>query len=166
MPFFNVTKNQKISAGKSILAVLIVAMCAVFLYTPYSDDAQVSPEVSRSVPATEVTLPSQGTLKWSSTRDMSSDENAMHHFKKHGHEFGFKNEEKYIQAANDFVTKPPEGTLTVKQVDGDQVFFNPKKNWFAVVSYKGQIRTFYRLDPKIHGYKSNTEYFNAQASRK
>lgn len=114
----------------------------------------------------EVVLPLQGTLEWSSTRDMSSAENAHHHFEKHGKEFDFHNEKSYIQAANDFVTHPPDGTLTVKQVDGDQVFYHPQKNWFAVVSYKGQIRTFYRLDPKIHGYKSNTEYFNAQANRK
>ncbi len=136
------------------MAVVIVATSFSFLY------------FSKEPAVPDVMLPEQKVLEWSSTRDMSSSENAEHHFEKHGDEFGFGSKDVYIQAANDFVTNPPEGTLTVKQVDGDRVFFNPNKNWFAVVSYKGQIRTFYRLDPKIHGYKSNTEYFNAQAQRK
>ena len=114
----------------------------------------------------EIILPKQAVLEWSATRDMSSEENAQHHFEKHGKEFDFHNEKVYVQAANDFVTNPPEGTLTLRQKDGDEVFYNPQKNWFAVVSYKGQIRTFYRLDPKIHGYKSNVEYFNAQAGKR
>lgn len=155
MPIFSPTAHKQLSVWRTLLAAVIVATCFAILY--FSKPPTGTPDVI---------LPEQKVLGWSSTRDMSPDENAEHHFDKHGDEFGFKTKEVYLQAANDFVSSPPDGTLTVKQVDGDQVYFHPDKNWFAVVSYKGQIRTFYRLDPQIHGYKSNAEYFNAQAGRK
>ncbi len=139
--------------------LLAVLSAALVCYSVWTHD--------RSVPSDAASLPRQLYAKeWSSTREMSADENAEHHFEKHGDEFGFTSEDQYIRAANDFVGSPPEGTLTAKQTDGDTVYFNPATDWFAVVSYKGQIRTFYKLDPKIHGFKSNTEYFNAQARRK
>ena len=32
-----------------------------------------------------------------------------------------------------------------------------------VKTRSGYIRTYFRLNPRIHGYASNTDYFNAQA---
>ncbi len=147
------SKRDKVKVrGVAALLIFLLLMAGSFWLEKSRDPA--------------VVLPKQVVLEWSSTRDMSSEENAQYHFEKHGKEFDFHNEKVYVQAANDFVRDPPEGTLTVRQQDGDEVFYNPSKNWFAVVSYKGQIRTFFRLDPKIHGYKSNVEYFNAQASKR
>ncbi|HOO51471.1 MAG TPA: hypothetical protein PLK94_09320 [Alphaproteobacteria bacterium] len=159
----NPNNHHKVTPWKSITAIVILGLS--FALLQFSNIEKKEHQEKGAV-AESVQLPFQGKLAWSETRDLSSAENATHHFEKHGKEFDFHNEKSYIQAANDFVTNPPEGTLTVQQVDGDHVFYHPQKNWFAVVSYKGQIRTFYRLDPKIHGYKSNTEYFNAQASRR
>lgn len=90
-------------------------------------------------------------------------ENATKHFKKHGHEFGFKTESEYVAAAVAFTTNPPQGVMQNIQRDGDTAFYNPKTAEYAVKSKRGFIRTYFKLDPKIHGYKSNTDYFNAQA---
>jgi len=156
--------HNKVTPWKTGLTVVVLLL--FFGLLQFSNMERSSHKAALAAEDVSVSLPYQGTLEWSSTRDLTAEENARQHFQKHGKEFAFHNKEVYVQAANDFVTNPPEGTLTIKQVDGDQVFYNPEKNWFAVVSYKGQIRTFYRLDPKIHGYKSNVDYFNAQASRR
>lgn len=144
---------------RKITSVVIFLMALAF-YSVWSDRAPA--------PATgPIQLPKHTIVReWTSTRDMSSDENAEHHFEKHGDEFGFTTEFEYVAAANDFIGAPPPGTLSTRQTDGDTVYFNPTTDWFAVVSYKGQIRTFYKLNPKIHGYRTNTEYFNAQAQRR
>lgn len=101
---------------------------------------------------------------WTRGRQMSSAQNAAQHFKKHGHEFGFKTEAEYVAAAVAFTTNPPADVLQNIQKDGDTAFYNPKTAEYAVKSKRGLIRTYFKLDPKIHGFQSNTDYFNAQAA--
>jgi|GEM_PF-2596136 len=91
-------------------------------------------------------------------------ENATKHFQKHGHEFGFKTEQEYVAAAVKFTTEPlPTAVLKNIQRDGDVAFYNPKTAEYGVRSKNGYIRTYFKLNPRIHGYKTNTDYFNAQA---
>jgi filamentous hemagglutinin len=71
----------------------------------------------------------------------------------------------YIKAANEFVTHPPVGTLTIIQRDGDTVYYHPDKNWFAVKNKQGAPRTFFRPDPAIHGFETNLDYFKHQEYR-
>lgn len=89
-------------------------------------------------------------------------ENAAEHFAKHGQEFPFATEAAYVKAAQSFVRQPPPGTLMTVQDDGDRVYYNPELNFFAVTSPQENIRTFFRPDPKVHGYKTNMDYFHAQ----
>jgi pyocin large subunit-like protein len=101
---------------------------------------------------------------WSKGPTGNAAENAARHFKKHGHEFGFKTEAEYVAAAVQFTTEPlPEGVLKNIQKDGDTAYYNPKTAEYAVKSKKGFIRTYFKLNPQIHGFQSNTDYFNAQA---
>lgn len=101
---------------------------------------------------------------WSRGPTGNAVENASRHFKKHGHEFGFKTEAEYVAAAVQFTTEPlPDGVLKNTQKDGDTAYYNPKTAEYAVKSKKGFIRTYFKLNPKIHGFQSNTDYFNAQA---
>lgn len=90
--------------------------------------------------------------------------NATKHFKKHGRDFGFKTEQEYVAAAVKFTTEPlsPEVLVNI-QKDNDIAFYNPKTAEYAVKTRNGYIRTYFRLNPRIHGYASNTDYFNAQA---
>jgi len=101
---------------------------------------------------------------WSRGPTGDAAENATHHFKKHGHEFGFISEQEYVAAAVKFTTEPlAVGVLKNIQKDNDVAFYNPKTAEYAVKSKKGFIRTYFKLNPHIHGYASNTEYFNAHA---
>ena len=45
--------------------------------------------------------------------------------------------------------------------NGDIVRYNPAINEFGVVSSKGDIRTYYKPDPAVHGKGANLDYFNA-----
>ena len=103
---------------------------------------------------------------WTRGRQMSGAENARHHFQKHGQEFGFKTEAEYVAAAVAFTTNPSDAVMQNRQKDGDTAFYNPKTAEYAVKSKHGLIRTYFKLDPKIHGFQSNTDYFNAQAAGK
>jgi pyocin large subunit-like protein len=102
---------------------------------------------------------------WTPGAQRDSESNAIAHFKKHGHEFPFSSHDEYIRAALDFILNPPPGTLSVVQSDGDHVYYNEQKNYFAVTNRTGNIRTFFRLDPDIHGYPTNMDYFRAQERR-
>ena len=106
----------------------------------------------------------EGGSVWSGGK--RSAENATQHFQKHGAEFPFKTEAEYVEAAQDFVQHPPAGTQISVQDDGDQVYYNAQLNYFAVTSPEQKIRTFFRPDPKIHGYKTNQDYFQAQVAKK
>lgn len=102
---------------------------------------------------------------WTFKPGVSSEENASRHFEKHGAEFPYTSEKDYITAAIAFTKRPPPGTLSVVQSDGDTVYYNPEANFFAVKDDEGRIRTFFRPDPEIHGYPTNMDYFKAQEGR-
>lgn len=90
--------------------------------------------------------------------------NATYHFNKHAHEFGFKTEQEYVAAAVRFTSEPLlPNVITNIQRDSDVAYYNPKTAEYAVKTKRGFIRTYFKLNPKIHGYATNTEYFNAQA---
>ena len=132
-------------------------------------NVQLPPEVAASLPSVQSVVPPSaspiGGEVWTKAGDAGSDGNATRHFQKHGAEFPFGSKEAYVRAAVEFVVSPPPGTLSVVQSDGDHVFYNPDENIFAVTNRQGKIRTFFRPDPKIHGYPSNMAYFHAQEGR-
>jgi pyocin large subunit-like protein len=101
---------------------------------------------------------------WSRGPTGNASENATKHFKKHGRDFGFKTEQDYVAAAVKFTSEPlSPDIMTNIQKDNDMAFYNPRTGEYAVKSKAGFIRTYFRLNPRIHGYASNTDYFNAQA---
>lgn len=100
---------------------------------------------------------------WTRGRSGDAASNAAQHFQKHGKEFGFRTEQEYVAAAVAFTSSPSKDIMQNKQHDGDTAFYNPKTAEYAVKTKRGLIRTYFKLDPKIHGFKSNTDYFNAQA---
>ncbi|MEZ4959579.1 MAG: DUF6531 domain-containing protein [Saprospiraceae bacterium] len=100
---------------------------------------------------------------WSATHNKSSTKNAFGHWKKHGKEFPeYKNSVQYVKGANDFVKKPPSGTLMKTKPNGDKVFYHPPTNTFAVQNSAGSPKTMFRPDPSKHGHATNLDYFNAQ----
>lgn len=136
--------QNKTSAGIAGFVLLFL------LYFVFSENPKPAPQVSPIVKTDIWTTP----------------QNAIEHFQKHGEEFTAKTVDAYIGAAHDFVTRPPQGTLTTKQQDGDTVYFHPSTGRFAVVRQDGKIRTYFVREENLNGYKSNMQYFNEQAGRK
>jgi len=100
---------------------------------------------------------------WSSTKKLSSVENAFGHFKKHGGEFpGIENAKQYVDAARRFTGSPPSGALTKVRGNGDVLIYDGATNTFGVRAADGVPRTMFRPDPAKHGYPTNLDYFNAQ----
>ncbi len=154
--------------GASVRRLVILAAVVIFFGGQMMGlwDAPSLVKVNVAEPETLVEAlapPTAGAEVWSGGK--RSAENATRHFDKHGGEFPFLTEEEYVQAAQDFTSHPPPGTRIVVQEDGDQAYYSPERNFFAVTSPDGKIRTFFRPDPKIHGYKTNDDYFAAQGAR-
>lgn len=149
------SRQKKISG---VIAALIIA-----LFT-WGYDYFVAEQGSSTPIQTIQTANVNMSKIWTRGRHTSAAENATQHFIKHGKEFGFKTEAEYVTAAIDFTTKPSADVMQNIQRDGDTAFYNPKSAEYAVKSKRGLIRTYFKLDPKIHGFQSNTDYFNAQAN--
>ncbi|WP_168734251.1 two-partner secretion domain-containing protein [Pseudothauera nasutitermitis] len=85
------------------------------------------------------------------------------HFARHGSDFGARNALEYQSQADRFLTvSKPVGVLEKVRPNGDVVRYNPATDEFGVISSSGNIRTYYKPDPAVHGKGSNLDYFNAQ----
>lgn len=76
------------------------------------------------------------------------------HFNKHGDEFGYENEQEYLEGANDVIADKKSLHKTEAE-DGDHVFFQESTGSIVFVSQDGYIRTYFKPDDGI-------EYFNRQ----
>jgi RHS repeat-associated protein len=101
---------------------------------------------------------------WSPGKDNDPVENLADHFGRHGGDFpNLQTVQQYADAARNFLSDPPPGTLTINRTSGDVVRYHPESNTLGISDCNGTPRTFYKPDPKIHGYETNMDYFNAQA---
>jgi pyocin large subunit-like protein len=90
----------------------------------------------------------------------SSEEKLTDHFKKHRREFNFESETEYLRSAQAFIsTMGNENVLLKIRDDGEIVLYNPFTNEFAVLTWYGIIRTYFKPDPKIHKKPTNLDYF-------
>ncbi|WP_186310825.1 hypothetical protein [Paraburkholderia sp. BCC1886] len=93
---------------------------------------------------------------WSSTKDKTPAENAYGHSTKHGDEFPqYQNSVQYVQAAQDFVENPPDGTLTKTRPNGDTLYYDPATNTFASKTKDGAPKTMFKPS-------AGMEYWNRQ----
>ncbi|WP_269765165.1 hemagglutinin repeat-containing protein, partial [Burkholderia ubonensis] len=93
---------------------------------------------------------------WSSTKDKTPVENAYGHSIKHGGEFpDYKNSVQYVQAAQDFVNNPPDGTLAKTRPNGDTLYYDPATNTFAAKTKDGAPKTMFKPT-------AGMEYWNKQ----
>ncbi len=81
---------------------------------------------------------------WTSTREMSSFENALHHWEKHGNQFLSSNVEQYVASVHKFIRNPPKGTLIKVRANGDKLFYHPDTNTFAIENAQGIPRTMFK----------------------
>lgn len=96
------------------------------------------------------------TQIWTETKKDDPVSNAYGHWDKHKTEFPeFQNSKQYVDATHDFVTNPPEGTLTKTRPNGDTLYYNPQTNTFASKDVNGVPRTMFRPGKGM-------EYWNKQ----
>ena len=91
------------------------------------------------------------------------------HFEDHGSDFGATTPSEYEQQASNFLTnqKNPD-ILEFTRVRGYRAgdsALNPETNEFGVVKPDGSIRTYYRPNPKVHGFATNLDYFNSEKEK-
>jgi filamentous hemagglutinin len=86
------------------------------------------------------------------------------HAGKHRAEFGVATDAEYEQLADEFLGGPiPCGVVqAVRCGNGDCVRYDPNGGSFGVLRNNGEIKTFYKPDPAVHGAGSNADYFCAE----
>jgi len=82
------------------------------------------------------------------------------HYARHGGDFGAKSEADYARQASQFLRNSGKNNYSVK-VDNNGVIriYDPKTNTFGSYNANGTTRTFYKLDPGVHGYPTNMDYW-------
>ncbi|GAA3800588.1 DNRLRE domain-containing protein [Cellulomonas soli] len=90
---------------------------------------------------------------WNSTKKLSSIENAMKHFSKHGIEVGARNLRGYVVKANRFLESRLPALTRTRASDGAFVRWNPITNHIGVRSAGGAPQTFFRAATRGEGWK-------------
>jgi pyocin large subunit-like protein len=90
------------------------------------------------------------------------------HFDLHGAEFTppFGSAEEYEAAAIDFLKKPLAGTIAegMRVKDGHIVRYDSATNEFAIRDTGGNVTTYFKPNPAIHGQSDNHAYFRRRVS--
>ncbi len=93
---------------------------------------------------------------WSSSPNVTWQENARRYWNSHRSKFPeYKNWREYVKGANEFVNRPPLGTLAKTQPNGDVVLYNPQTNTFVIRTADGVPRAMFK--PKA-GMKYAAKY--------
>jgi hypothetical protein len=87
-----------------------------------------------------------GKPEWASSRRYSADESAQRAFARNGEAFGARNLEDYERKAHAFVEHPPAGAETITRPNGDTLYYDVKRNVFAVANKDGAPRTMFKPD--------------------
>lgn len=139
--------------NRSFRLYVIVALVLLAVFYFLGPVSHTAPDGAPTVQQSESNNSNAGTdetapkgAEWSSASGMSAHENAEHHWRKHGAEFGTKSAQEYEDAARDFVTHPPPGTEEKHEADGDTLYYNRQTNTFAVKRKDGAPRTMFKPD--------------------
>jgi pyocin large subunit-like protein len=97
------------------------------------------------------------------TNGFRSNQQRLQHFCTHGADFGATYDLHYQNLADAFIGgRPPKYTLQSKRPrDNDLIRYNPVTNEFAILSYDGYIRTYFKPDIGDHQLPRNLDYYFA-----
>src|SRR5215203_5452469 len=91
------------------------------------------------------------------------------HFNLHGSELGITDEQEYVNAADNFLGRPPrrgiqQCTRPQGSYTGDIVRWNPATGEFGVLTADGLIRTYFKLNLRLYRrrFPTDTHYFREQ----
>lgn len=92
--------------------------------------------------------------------------NALEHLDRHGPEFGAYDVKEYTDSAVEFARSNNPNTLFFWNAEGNRGYkFDPRTKKLLVVNNRGQIITYYLLNPRIHRAGDNMTYFLRQYER-
>ena len=83
------------------------------------------------------------------------------HFTKHRSDFGVSTEEEYQTLADTFLGGPRNADTEecIRARNGDILRYNRVTHEFGILTARGYIRTYYKLNPRVHKMASNLAYF-------
>ncbi len=83
------------------------------------------------------------------------------HFSDHRADFGATTEAEYEQMADEFLSNPLTADCyeRIRAADNDTIRFTVITDEYAVLSYDGFIRTYFKPDPLEHGLPTNYDYY-------
>lgn len=139
-------------------SIAVALLLAAFVYVTQTPNVPVQA-------GQPVDLLSQSGIEaplWTATKTMTAEQNAIAHFKKHGHEMGFESATDYVRAAQKFLRDPPKDTETKTEHDGDILRYNESTGQFGVMRRDGAPRTFFIPDKDDPNASSNRAYFDRQ----
>jgi hypothetical protein len=161
--------NAVIAFGLNLAFALDAA--AMNYFRPLTDAMGIRPKYMESIPTNReltgqfatgtafvaTTVGGGGVRRiWTSTSNLSRARNAFEHWIKHKKDFPhLQNAKQYVEAARDFVTNPPAGTMTKVRPNGDVVLYHPGTNTFVVRAADGTPRTMFKPT-------GGSAYFHAQ----
>lgn len=99
-----------------------------------------------------------GNLKFANENKM------IKHYEKHVKklgEFGDITMDEYLKKGADFFNSSGSNVFERVSSNGDILKFNNATSEFIIVTKDGITRTYHRLNPDIHGFKTNLDYWNA-----
>lgn len=87
----------------------------------------------------------------------------LDHFSRHGHDFGANAAAAYERQADAFLNgSRAAGVLEKLRSNGDRIRYNPATEEFGIAKPDGTIRTYFKPDPALHGFRTNLDYYHAQ----
>ncbi len=93
---------------------------------------------------------------WNAPVWTGGEENARHHWEKHGSQFPqFASEQDFIRGVHAFLLHPPAGTLIKHRDNCDTLYFDPASGTFAVQASNGAPRTFFKPDDGMAYWNGN-----------
>lgn len=76
-------------------------------------------------------------------------------------EFGDITMDEYLKKDADFFNSSGSDVLERVASNGDILKFNDATSEFIIVTEEGIMRTYHKLNPEIHGFESNLDYWNS-----
>ena len=104
----------------------------------------------------------KNSLKLPASQSWGRADTLADHFSRHGADFGAKSADDYARKASEFLQQSQRQGVATK-VDGTTIrVYDRRKNIFGSYNADGTTKTFFKPNPRKHGYSSNDAYWNAQ----
>jgi pyocin large subunit-like protein len=101
------------------------------------------------------------------TRGFATRRRRAAHFQDHGAEVGAADEKAYERMADDFLGGPTGPTVAecLREFDGARIRYNRATEEFGILASDGYIRTYFKPNPRWHGFPTNLAYFRYECRR-